>query len=189
MVLKYTILHVVFLTLVPAFIKTADKKCHKISLIKNFDVERIIGYWYAQEVGDSDSFESTKKCLFYNVISNKKKSNATITILRIFNVTGAVAKTEMITSQQIYNTSEFLAKWKQEGEIRSIWAVATDYDTWSTWYICQPEHAERGMLFITTREQNPNKETLEAARNAARKEGFKMTKPYLKQIDHSQCFN
>ncbi|XP_022908071.1 uncharacterized protein [Onthophagus taurus] len=186
-VVSLTIL--VIVTLAYNHIEAADKRCHKVPLLKNFDVDKVTGNWYGQEIGDMDGDESSRRCLAYSAFTDKKKSNATFTVIRLFNGTTTVGKAEMYQVHQINDTSEFESKWKQDVGKRSSWTIGTDYDTWSTWYVCQPEQDDRGILFITTREKYPNAATLEAARNSARNAGFKMSKPYLKRVDHSHCFN
>ncbi|XP_071055792.1 uncharacterized protein [Onthophagus taurus] len=178
----------VIVTLACNHIEAADKRCHKVSLLKNFEIDKITGNWYGQEIEDMDGDERSKRCLLYSVSTDKKKSNETLTVIRLFNGTTTGGKAEMYKSHQIKDTPELEVKWKNDGEKRSSWAIGTDYDTWSTWYLCQPEQEDRGVLFILTREKYPNAATLEAARDSVRKAGFKMTKPYLKRIDHAPCF-
>nr|XP_022905753.1 uncharacterized protein LOC111417649 [Onthophagus taurus] len=188
---NYIVLYLlVFLSPIYIFIDAADERCYKIPPIKHFDVEKITGIWYAQQVGDLDGDESSRKCLMYSFVSNKNKSGVTLTVFRIYNVTGFVAKVEMFKIHQVKNCdNEYKVDWKEGQKGESGWTVDTDYENWATGYLCKPEEADRGMLFIGTRKKNPNKAVLEAAQNAARKVGFKMTKSYLKEIDHSRCFN
>nr|XP_022910228.1 lazarillo protein-like [Onthophagus taurus] len=168
-------------------IEIADERCHKIPLIKNFNIKRITGHWYGQEIGDLDGNESSKRCLHYFTTLDEQNSKTTVIGFRIFNGTSTIGNVEMFKAHQVNNSSEFLIEWMEGQAILSDWLIGTDYDTWSVYYICRPEQVDRGDMFIITRARNPSNTTLEIARNSVKKCGLKLPNSYFKRIDQSDC--
>ncbi|XP_071051766.1 uncharacterized protein [Onthophagus taurus] len=87
-------------------------------------------------------------------------------------------------SYPIKNTSASKIVW--QNITRFGWLVNTDY-LYCSWYICIPDHAEKGIAFITTKEKHPSRATINKSLDSLKKINFDVSKSPVYPINWNQC--